>query len=62
MIVLDLAIRVVNNPDEFKFEDFIEALQVINDLGRTDVLNTQQKLRLWGLIEQGLIFTPQVKL
>ena len=62
MIVLDLAIRVVNNPDEFKFEDFIEALQVINDLGRTDVLSPQQKLRLWGLIEQGLIFTPQVKL
>lgn len=61
MVVLDLAIRVVNNPEEFKFEDFLEALQVINDLGRTDLLNHQQKLRLWGFVENGLIHTPQVK-
>ncbi len=61
MIVLDLAIRVINNPDEFKFEDFIEALQVINDLGRTDLLNDSQRVRLWAFIEQGLVFTPEYK-
>ena len=62
MVVLDQALRVVNNPEEFKFEDFVEALQVINDLGRTDLLNQQQKLRLWGMVEQGLVFAPIVKL
>lgn len=62
MVVLDQALRVVNNPEEFKFEDFVEALQVINDLGRTDLLNQQQKLRLWGMVEQGLVFAPVVKL
>lgn len=61
MVVLDLAVRVVNSAEEFKFEDFVEALQVINDLGRTDLLNDHQRVRLYGLIEAGLVFTPQVK-
>lgn len=62
MVVLDLALRVVNTPDEYKFEDFLEALQVINDLGRTDLLTHQQKLRLWGFVESGLVQTTPVKL
>lgn len=61
MIVLDLALQVINNPEQFKFEDFVEALQVVNDMGRTDLLTDQQRVRLWGLIEMGLIFTPQAK-
>lgn len=61
MIVLDQAIRVVRNPDEFKFEDFVEAMQVINDLGRTDLLTDHQRIRLYGLIESGLVFTPVEK-
>ena len=62
MVVLDLAVRVVNNADEFKFEDFIEAMQVVNDLGRADLLSDSQRLRLYGLVEAGLVSTPPVKL
>lgn len=62
MILTEIALRVINNPDEFKFEDYIEAMQFLNDTGQTHLLNDSQKVRLWAYVENGLVLSAPVKL
>lgn len=61
MVLLELAVRVLNSPGEFLFEDQLEALQFINDIGRTDALNPIQRAMLGNYIECGLVFTAPFK-
>ena len=62
MIIIEIALRVVNFPEDYLFEDSIEAYQLLNDWGHTDKLNNTQKKILEDLIESGIILTEPIRL
>ena len=62
MIIIEIALRVVNFPEDYLFEDSIEAYQLLNDWGHTDKLNNTQKKILEDLIESGIIITEPIRL
>lgn len=57
MILSELALRVVNDPETFKYEDLVECYQFINDNGLVDQLNTHQNKFLNRLVESGSVTT-----
>lgn len=57
MVLSELALQVINDPESFKYEDLVEAYQFVNDNGLTGKLNPAQTVFLFTLVESNQIST-----
>jgi len=61
MLLRETALRVINSPEEFLYEDTVEAYQFINDNGLVDQLNDDQTMILMDMVESGMVLSAPWK-